>query len=470
MSAARYWRLVGMRAWGGGAIELSGVHLYSQGARVDGPATLTSVYPPDSGAVGDLQDEYAGTMCRWLSCSAPRFSLEWDFGVGVVQQVGSIRLGAGALRSEFLESATLQNSSDGIAWATAGVLGGFSWPGPAALQGIPADGDEAYYDVQVLLHMQGSHNSTAVLDSGPSRRASINYNALISTDQSRFGGSSLYLDGINARVATYVDMAGAGDRHIGLWFRPIAGGKFGGKTFTRVFHLGQGNIAGALSLACFGSENPTRLIFEVWTGPSTSQVIVSDGTISNDTWHYISLRRTGTTWQMHINGGLQSSTITHSQDTTATDMVVGGNYAGGEQSRGFIDDFRVTSGSARSGDVPAAAFPDAGFGAEVAAAKIWVRAKGALVARDVEFGGAGVIYGTTELQGAGSSTTPVKARVRLLRDKDGLLAREMWSHPVTGAFSFSGLSVTQKFTPFAQDGEGAFRPAAESGRVPEVLP
>lgn len=92
----------------------------------------------------------------------------------------------------------------------------------------------------------------------------------------------------------------------------------------------------------------------------------------------------------------------------------------------------------------------------------------ATVIRDVEFGGAGTVYGTTEIKG--TPDRPTKARVRLFRDRDALLARETWSDPITGAFAFEGLDVAQKFTALTEDAEGNFRPVSASRLVPEVLP
>jgi hypothetical protein len=90
------------------------------------------------------------------------------------------------------------------------------------------------------------------------------------------------------------------------------------------------------------------------------------------------------------------------------------------------------------------------------------------MARDMEFGGKGTIYGTTKIKG--TPDTPTKARVRLLRDRDGLLARETWSDPATGAYSFTEIDTAQKFTVLAQDLNGAFRPVAASQLTPEEQP
>jgi hypothetical protein len=91
------------------------------------------------------------------------------------------------------------------------------------------------------------------------------------------------------------------------------------------------------------------------------------------------------------------------------------------------------------------------------------------IARDVEFGGPGTIYGTTKTKGT-PSNLPTKARVVLLHQRSKQPVRETWSDPVTGAFAFAGIDTNQQFLTLAEDAAGNFRPVAASRLVPEVLP
>lgn len=144
MPAARYWRAVGLQSVGGGALELSALHLYLGGARVDAAATRTSTVAPASGSLAALQDADTATTARWLDVSAPGFALVWDFGAGNTQDVGAVRLGSGAAYAEWLEPLTLQYSSDGVVWTTLGSIPAFSWPGANTLQDAPVGvGDTA---------------------------------------------------------------------------------------------------------------------------------------------------------------------------------------------------------------------------------------------------------------------------------------------------------------------------------------
>ena len=88
------------------------------------------------------------------------------------------------------------------------------------------------------------------------------------------------------------------------------------------------------------------------------------------------------------------------------------------------------------------------------------------LARDVEHGGPGTIYGTTKIKG--TPNLPTKARVVLLHQRSKLPVRETWSDPATGYFEFRGIDTNQQFLTLAEDAEGHFRPVAANRLTPEV--
>ena len=94
---------------------------------------------------------------------------------------------------------------------------------------------------------------------------------------------------------------------------------------------------------------------------------------------------------------------------------------------------------------------------------------GLRVLKDMEFGGAGRIWGTTKTK-ASPSNLPTKARVVLLHQRSKLPVREVWSDPITGEFAFNGIDTSQEFLTLAEDAAGNFRPVAASRLVPEVAP
>lgn len=82
--------------------------------------------------------------------------------------------------------------------------------------------------------------------------------------------------------------------------------------------------------------------------------------------------------------------------------------------------------------------------------------------------GRGRVTGT--VKETGSPNTPVHRKVRLIRERDGLLMREVWSHPITGGYSFDYVDELQKFTVLSYDHTGAFRAVVADGQVPELIP
>lgn len=86
---------------------------------------------------------------------------------------------------------------------------------------------------------------------------------------------------------------------------------------------------------------------------------------------------------------------------------------------------------------------------------------------DFEFGGFGRVAGTVKEDG--SPDVPVKRRVRLHREQDGLLIREVWSDPVTGEYSFDGISQDYKYYVVAFDYTETYTAVIKDNETPEAM-
>ncbi len=75
--------------------------------------------------------------------------------------------------------------------------------------------------------------------------------------------------------------------------------------------------------------------------------------------------------------------------------------------------------------------------------------------------GIGRVKGTTKDKG--TPNVPVSERVRLYREQDGLLIREMWSAPGTGAYSFDYVDEYQTYTVISYDHDKNFRAVVADG-------
>lgn len=493
MPAARYWRAVGLQSVGGWALELSALHLYLGGARVDAAATLTSTFVPASGSLAALQDDDTATTAHWLDVSAPGFALVWDFGVGAVQDVAAVRLGAGATYAEWLETLTLQYSSDGVSWTTLGPIPAFSWPGVNTLQAVPSDGDPHISAVLMLLHCDGVDGSTTFTDSSRAPKTVTAYgNAKVSTAQSKWGGASLALDGSGSYISSpaSIDYAfGTGDFCLEAWVRLAA------------YPTSEGIL--------FSLRNPTAGAYSNLTKiNSAGKVGWSDGiawrestsAIALHQWAHIAFSRAGGVFRIFIDG-VKSYEGVHPVDISGARVMQFGAYDAdtgvpvGGFLAGFADDLRITKGVARyTADFtpPAGPFPNSIVGATTtqpllrtpsserariaASAPVpphsTLSAPRLLTARNVEFAGTGTasatgtIYGSTAIKGAPNA--PVRAKVSLLRARDLLLVQQTWSDPATGAYAFHGLDPFEKYTTLAEYPTGDYRAVAADQLTPDI--
>lgn len=91
------------------------------------------------------------------------------------------------------------------------------------------------------------------------------------------------------------------------------------------------------------------------------------------------------------------------------------------------------------------------------------------LARDTEFGGNGRLWGTTKTEISPGVFVPTKARVSVLRQRDMLLAREVWSDPATGAWEVRGLDTSQTFLEVAQHVTGEKQAVAADQTIPQEV-
>ena len=218
-----------------------------------------------------------------------------------------------------------------------------------------ADGDSHFPKVEALLPFDGTNGATSTTDlSDRGNTVTFGGDAEISTAQSKFGGSSLSLDG----NGDYVDLPQATnqlvseDFTIEFWFRINSGagsetvGLFGS------YYTGDGSGEGML----MQSNATYNQVFFQWHygGSDWAYLNQTQGTrtaLSNNTWYHVAVTRSGSTWRLFLNGTqedsvTQSSYISDSGSTTRL-----GNYGpSGTASHGlngYIEDFRITRGVAR---------------------------------------------------------------------------------------------------------------------------
>lgn len=81
--------------------------------------------------------------------------------------------------------------------------------------------------------------------------------------------------------------------------------------------------------------------------------------------------------------------------------------------------------------------------------------------------GVGTVYGTTEIDG--TPDAPLRARVRLIRERDGLVYRETWSAAITGAYRFDNVDELETYTVLSYHPTRDRRAVVADNLIPEVM-
>ena len=194
---------------------------------------------------------------------------------------------------------------------------------------------------QVLLHMDGADNSTTFTDDGTGNHLITRYgDAKISTAQSQFGGASAYFDGSGDYLKVANSEAfnfGSGNFTIDFWMYPTA---VGGSQRTVI----DNNTS---IVVATGSDS--KLKYYLGTTAPWNLLLGGTGTttITANSWYHIAMVRNGSAWSFYVNGSLDYSMTSASSLATPTTyplyiMSSGGSYI----NIGYIDEFRITKGSA----------------------------------------------------------------------------------------------------------------------------
>lgn len=214
--------------------------------------------------------------------------------------------------------------------------------------------DPNFSSVSLLLPMNGTNGSTTFTDASSNAfTVTAVGNAQISTAQSKWGGSSMLLDGTGdyLEIASNAAFAFAGDFTIEVWLR----GNTYAPGFTITSSSGQnGNGEGFFhgwkldtpypNAWGFGRTNQSWLAF--YPGAGTPQVNV---------WHHYAICRSGSAVRTFLDGTqLGNTNAAGIFDISITSLVIGTGF------NGYMNDLRVTKGVARytaNFTPPTAAFP-----------------------------------------------------------------------------------------------------------------
>lgn len=219
--------------------------------------------------------------------------------------------------------------------------------------GAMPDGDVNYSSVSLLLHLDGANNSTAFTDSS-SNVKTITYAgaAKLSTATSKFGGSSLLLDGSGSYLTTAAnaDFAlGSGDFTVEAFVKTTATGE---RVIVDLY------TSGGWQLTVYGGKLS-------WY--DTTRALVGSINVNDGAWHHVVVQRSSATLKFFVDGATDGSVASSTNYTATGALSIGAQVASRNATYDFIgniDEVRITRGVARYSSAftaPTAAFPSAGL-------------------------------------------------------------------------------------------------------------
>lgn len=446
MPAARYWRLIGLAAYGGGDIELSEIALYSGGTRIDGTATVTSSLAPVSGSLANLSDANTSTLCKFAASDIanPGFYVQWDFGTPT--EVSELRLAAAGSQALFPVAINFVSvSADGLTTVEAGVQG-VTYPGANSYTTsvsaglIPTTWNPLDKGSACVL-TNGNLTATGGLSNGAVR--------------STFGATS---------GKYYWEVQSTISRH------PIIGVA---KNTAPLTYPGD-TVDGWAYYGPTGEKYTNDVLTTygpVWSSASDVIGIALDmdaGTIAfyrNGTSMGVAF--TGLTGTIHAMTGGDTdgatSNVTANFGATALVYSPPSGFAAGFGLIPFLAPVSTTQIPKARAVVDTSAFWREAILGSVGAATT----NSATPVRDIYTAGRGQIVATVKEDGT-PTDTPVRRKVRLFRDRDGLFVRETWSNATTGAYSFTEIDENETYSVVSYDHNDNFRAVIADRITPTV--
>ena len=236
-------------------------------------------------------------------------------------------------------------SASGASWKIRFIqfAGGVAKLADASVSSTTAGNDS---NTLLLLHFTGSDASTTITDSSsasPTHTVTAVGNAQIDTAQSKFGGSSLLLDGTGDNL-TIPDHAnwqlggGSGNFTIDFWWRPAV-------VNAQANFIGQQNDNNN-KWRFFWDDGGPAFRFLQRTGGGVDIDHNPSFTPSVDTWYHVALVKNSNEYKIYVGGTLQGSGTTDA--TSITDysgVLVIGNDSHAPASAGLnghLDEFRIS--------------------------------------------------------------------------------------------------------------------------------
>lgn len=447
MAAHRYWRSVALEAYGTVDIELSCFHLLDNtGSRVDSAATLTASAAPGVGVVASLQDDDLTTVARWPAQSIAALSLMWDFGASPVD-VSDIRL-AGDSNARFPLIVKIQYSDVASAWTDVATFAGITWPGtglkttslnPTNLWSRTARGSNSTVSADQM--SLGTWASTSGMGSVPKSSGKVQFEVTL-TNLAAGADFGIGVGTASANLNAYPG-AGAGSYAYNRNGTKYLAGE--PSAFSATFSTG--DCIGVVVDFSVGSlefyKNGVYQGVASATGMAGLTLLPMVGTSSGGTTPSFATLR-GAAFAYPVAGATEWSAPAQIQ----RNLILGRTMA--------IDALNVGTGPVMTYGTPRLDGP------------VYLSVESGSV-KDGITGLLGKGIGRVKGHVKNTPGTPVYRKVRLYRERDGLLIRELWSDRVTGAYDFQHVDELQTYTVISYDYTGTYNGVIAANITPELM-
>lgn len=219
---------------------------------------------------------------------------------------------------------------------------------------IEPSGDPLWSYVKSLMLFNGDNGSIIITDEA-ARVWSVSGSAMISTTASKFGGSSLYLNGTSAYLSTAYDSAmQAETMHFTIegWIFPTADVR--GYIATNRDAGSSGWLIRREANGSFGFS---------YIGSGKTSIVSGAGAVPSGVWTYYRVDRDSAGMRLYINNALiaEATTINAASVSSRPISIGSARFDGSAYNyfQGFIDSHRMTFGVSRPTDIilPVSEFP-----------------------------------------------------------------------------------------------------------------
>lgn len=430
MSTHRYWRLSGLSARGAESpLTLSELQLRDSATLLTAGLAPVATLEPNSGTLAALTDGSTSGLVSWAAKRLPSLRLTWDFGSAV--EATDIQVGSGVQQDEFLLSALLDCSDDGNVWVTTLSYFAVRWPGANALTAsappsplwdkklvpngctVSGDGKLAY------VSLQGTVRGATYCSTGK-RQFEVTFNAPA-------GASGP--DGINYLA-------------LGVGIQEPAAGGLGhvSGTFAIISDSAAMMAGTSVPYGNFASGEVIGVVVDFSVGSLT---FYKNG-VSMGVASATGLLGLSVSPRVSDRAGWDGRNVSASIEPQAFAYPVAGAAPWVEPSTVLLE--ALPLGRVTVTDGARVAFT----GAQNPVPNLAPCVTDTLTQGNWLDPGNGRVAATVKLK-SDPANKPLRRRVRLVRESDGMVVRETWSDSLTGAYAFEGLRTDYVYSVISYD-------------------